>query len=714
MKKIFISLLIISLLLAGCSKEEGKEINNKGEERVEVKKEEIGFENKMKSVELLNSKINAAYKEIPLKEDFSNLANYGAFDYGEGFSITDEQKQLLLKNGFFVLDSYGAEQPFQIYEFNEYFSNSSFVTTDSMVHLYHVFYDNMLRQVEEDKFLPLLEEFNGLMLEKSLDDYKNTEDEEIKEAAKANVILFATGEFVIGDNLIKSDKSLGIDEEIFKLASDEFKKIRGQSSDISNITGTDLDYSQFIPRGHYTKSDNLKKYFALNMLYSQNKFNFFNGSKNLKSHLLSSLLITRNLVNDDKTKDIYLKVVGTLDFLVEKSEKTDAIDLARLYYKNFNFSDDINSLNDGKKLNNIFEELKKVPIKINPGLGNYFAVIPQKAPIDNTWAQKLVDTAGAGKASNKPKYSGLEIMALLGSSISENIIKNDENIQKWDEYPKRYEEVKSEVENLDKDFWNKNLYRGYFSLMREYNNSYGEGYPKFMTNDEWKKKDINSALGLWAALKHDTILYSEAVVAEMGGGEEVEVGNFVEPNIRLYERLDYLLRFTLENLKARDLLSADQIKGFDNFISLNKFLMDCSHKELESGNLSKEDNDRLSYIGGEMENIFISFVNPKAQGFWELGDKSDRDMAVVADLMKIPENSWNLPAGHYEEVGLGYCKEMYVAYTINGKVFIGIGPVLSYYEFVSEKRLNDEEFRGLLMENKIDELEFTKSYKAKS
>ena len=43
-------------------------------------------------------------------------------------------------------------------------------------------------------------------------------------------------------------------------------------------------------------------------------------------------------------------------------------------------------------------------------------------------------------------------------------------------------------------------------------------YPAFMHNNAWTHKDLQTALGSWTELKHDTILYAKQVMAEMGGG----------------------------------------------------------------------------------------------------------------------------------------------------------------------------------------------------
>ena len=710
MKKLLVSFLFIVLIFSGCSKNNKQMQKNSGvgeSQIAEENMEESPLKNTIKDVDEIHRDVKVNYTNIDVKEDLSNITNLQA--YYDEITIPDKVKEHIIKDGFYVDNSYGSEEPFQTYEYNEYLSMSNFVTTDSMVHLYHVFYDNTLRKIEEDKFLPMLKNFNSKMLEYAIKDYTEAKDDTVKEAAKKNLILFETGEFIIGDNLIKSDNNLRVDEEIFNLASDEYKNIRSEKSLVSNISGEDFDYSQFKVRGHYTKSENLKKYFQLNMLYSQNKFYIKDENQLNYGNIIGSLLATKNILKDEELSKIYLDVVGTLDFLVEESEKASPVKMAIYYKKYFDKTSDINKLNDKKVLEKIGEDLDKDKLEIAGFKGNYFAIIPQKAPIDNKWAQKLVDVGGNGP-SQKPIYKGIEIMALIGNQTAQKLVEEDEDIKKWDKYPKIFQNLRDEVENLPENFYNKNLYRGYFSLMKEFSNTYGNKSPKFMQNENWNKKNLSSALGLWAALKHDTILYSEVVSAEMGGGYDVEICNFVEPNIKLYERLDYLLNFTKENLTDRNLLDEEQLKAFDNFIDLNKFLIECSVSELENSTLSKEANDRLTSIGGEMENIFISFVDPNAKAFWELEDSSQRDMAVVADIMQVPANTWGLKEGDFQEVGLGYSNDMYVVYSLNGKLYMGRGPVLTYYEFQSENRLNDDEFREKLRSNELEQEAFTNSY----
>ena len=48
-----------------------------------------------------------------------------------------------------------------------------------------------------------------------------------------------------------------------------------------------------------------------------------------------------------------------------------------------------------------------------------------------------------------------------------------------------------------------------------------KGYPSFMRNEAWTDKSLNTSLGSWAELRHDTILYAKQSGIECGGdGDE--------------------------------------------------------------------------------------------------------------------------------------------------------------------------------------------------
>ncbi len=67
--------------------------------------------------------------------------------------------------------------------------------------------------------------------------------------------------------------------------------------------------------------------------------------------------------------------------------------------------------------------------------------------------------------------------------------------------------------------------------------------------------------------------------------------------------------------------------------------------------------------------------------------------------MSVVDNNCDLPANSFFHVGIGPVYEIYVAYPINGKLYLGRGAVFSYRELLDGQRLTDNEFREKLQAN---------------
>ena len=57
--------------------------------------------------------------------------------------------------------------------------------------------------------------------------------------------------------------------------------------------------------------------------------------------------------------------------------------------------------------------------------------------------------------------------------------------------------------------WAQNLYWNWLYTLLPLLEPKGEGWPVFMQNQAWTDKSLNTALGSWAELRHDTILYAK-------------------------------------------------------------------------------------------------------------------------------------------------------------------------------------------------------------
>ncbi len=713
LKKYF-AIGLAAIILVSCGPK-GADVND-AKEKVPFTNPIADLKKKVIFPKFEETSVEAAVPEYSVAEDLSNISNINDYinDY---FTFNEEQTKALVENKFFVDGSRAYEQPFEVYEGNEYGFLPNFVTADSLLHLFHVSYDALLRELEVEKFMPRLIEVSDAMATKSLEDYNDATDPAIKELAKKN-----TAYFILALKLFGGAYSEPLPGEIMDLVEKEYKNIEAMSKADSNLVAKAVDYSQFKPRGHYTRSEELKKYFRGVMLFSQEAMIFYDDEgKPIDENIIQGLMMAKNLINDEESFKKWEDVNDSVNFLVENSEDVDPYLMGQVYFSHFDKNTDVDELASEKNLKKVHKTLDQLPKpKIQYYEDTSFRFMPQRAVLDNVWAQNLLD---ANRPSERPLYSGLDIMGVMGNKVAEEMVLSDEQNKKWDAFETQYKEAKDMAKVLnDETEGRKNVYRSWLWMLKSYEEEIPGSIPEFMKSKAWTFKDLNTQLGSWAQLKHDTILYGKQAAAEMGGGEEEREmpQSYVEPRVKLYDRMIWAMNYMRENLKSRELLTEANEKNMNNFIEMVDFLRKVSVAELKNEIVDAKDQERLFYIGGEMENIFIKFVDEKVESFNEIEEQADRNMATVADLMVTVENTVGIEPSKYLEVGSGMAQEMYVVYKIGDKIIMGTGPVYSYYEFLSDERMTDEEFQTKLYDslytpdakNPLEQPSWTEIYKA--
>lgn len=711
-KKILVTSLLALSLLTACK-------NNKSaspeKETAKIELQDTKFldemENKTTYIDYKLSDFKPSLKDYEIEDDFSNVVNFSEFG-----DFTDKQKEMLLKNAFVITKgknlenneyseeawNYEFDQIHQIYEDNEYKFLASFVTTDSVTHIFHIFYDGFLRNLEKDELYPKSIELNKKLLAENINLLGELNNERLKDLQMKNIAFIATGLKLLGE------EPENLPEEAKKIYEEEIKKASSEEIASSSISGRDVDYSQLKARGHYTRSEELKKYFKGTMYFGQVGLFIDNDEGPNEDGILQGLLLTHSIYKDPEILKTWEDLVEPIDFMVESADDLSIREYARSLYGVYGKDFDINKLDDEKNLNSCYELLKEYPDPQVAGfMGKSFRFMPQRAVMDSVLMQNVVDIAGPNKPSDRPIYSGLDLMTAFGNEKAWEIQKEDPYNSHWDKYKERTDENISTVKKMKDLDWQKNMYRGWLWMLKSYDQKFGDGYPLFMKNEAWERKDLVSALGSFAELKHDTVLYGKAVMAEMGGGGDIEIPkSYVEPNVELYEKLNWLLEFTKVNLKNRQMLSEKYEEKINNFQAMVIKFRDISIKELQNEPLTKDEIFDLLCIGGEMERIMVDFVESSDENnisYWyEIQNATDRRMPVVVDLMRVVKNNLGLPEGEISQIGTGKPMEIYVIYPHQDKLYMGRGATFSYYEFLNKERLTDEDWQKMVYDEKID------------
>ncbi len=273
--------------------------------------------------------------------------------------------------------------------------------------------------------------------------------------------------------------------------------------------------------------------------------------------------------------------------------------------------------------------------------------------------------------------------------------------EKWDKYEENLNIMRKEQKEITDDEWKSDLYKGWLWSIKSSAVSFedAEGMPLFMRNEKWTDKNIHTALGSYAELKHDSILYMKQSGAEMGAGPQVQIPyNYVEPNVEVYAKLKWLAENTREQLKSRNMLNEEVISVLDQIIEIQGTLMNVSVKELTNQNITEEENLQLYRYGGLTDYVIQMLQMNLMHNDVDTGN--DSTTALIADVSTAASAGMSGKTA-YLEIGNGLPCEIYVVCETNGNTYLARGALFNYYEFLSDKRLTDREWQQMIGVKKV-------------
>lgn len=710
-----LSVTVVAMLFSGCagaymppaaaagSPSEGKEegtaderIDEKVEEPAEAGGEAADVSGEVKTLtraSLLPSSfdesdiasITPQAPEIKVEADLGNITNKEDFEY-----MDEDFRKKMEDNGFVVSDGAGREF-YELYETNRYGQIPSFVTVDSMMHTYHIYFAYLLRDIEKNHLYDDLKKLTDDMLTESCDQYEELMGTEWESAARRNVAFFSVAAVLL-------DKSAMFPEEVSDIVQSEYKKVMdAQEITESDLTGDQEDYSQYKPRGYYEGDETLEKYFRAMMWYGRIQF-----TRETEDLDRSALLITLALDNGhyDSWSNIYTVTAffaGASDDL-GYCEYMPVIEAA--YGDGVKVSDIAGKTEGWEKFHAMTAHLRaprinSIPIPDSDDEDNVilgYRFMGQRFTIDATIMQELVyRRVGEFEDNDKrmlPDF--LDVPAALGSDMAYSILK-EQGVSKYKNYDRNMENMRKEFINEDSTIWNASLYASWLNTLRPLLDVKGKGYPLFMQNDEWTKKNLETFAGSYTELKHDTILYAKQMMAEMGGGwdEEKEFRGYVEPEPLVYHRFRSLAESTAEGLDDLGYISKTDKENLNKLAELAEKLKVISVKELQNEGLTDEEYELIEIYGGEIEHFWFEAM--KAQTGVEYPTSDDYPAALVVDVATDPN-------GTVLEMATGDPATVYVAVPVDGKLRIARGSVYSFYQFEQplSDRLTDSQWRKMM------------------
>ena len=646
------------------------------------------------------SNITPNSHQYTIAADLANVTNTAQFQ------LSDEQMNLLAQKGFIAMPS-GFEQIRDMYKYLKKQGIPIFVTTDSVLHAYHILYDYTLRILEFDRFVKDLGNLTNTMLNSTIEQYHSATDELARIAAKKNIAYFT-----VAAKLMELD--IEVEPDVAQLVESELNLIKAHSGiQASPIFGYAEDYSQYIPRGHYTRNETFERFFKAMMWYGRMMFRLApspddDGVKKGKEEILQALLIVAIMesakVDGELLLTVWDRIYQPTVFFVGKADDLTVyqyIEIAhQVYGDNFaTLSADV--ISDVEKLSAFIDTAKSLPVpQINSAIvfetedfqatTQGFRFMGQRFIPDSYILNQLSHKRVNGRFFPR----GLDVFAVLGSQRAYQILMEIyREGERYPDYSKQLEKVKSEFVETEESDWVQNLYWAWLYALMPLLTEKAEGYPVFMQSVSWQDKELTTALGSWTELRHDTILYAKQSYAELTAMpiQPPKERGYVEPNPELYARLASLARLMLDGLNNRELLLPEFASKLTALEDLLISLKEISESELTNQPLTDEQYDLILNIGGLLEYLvtFSSAVSGKIE------NEEDKKMAIVADV-HTDANS-----GQVLEEGVGRPMELYVIVPVDGALKICQGAMFSYYEFTHpmSDRLTDGKWQNMLDTN---------------
>ena len=657
--------------------------------------------------------------DLPL--DPSSISNWDHVIHALG--VSREAQEKLKLNGFVVLP-WGVHDDFiDSYESISQRNLPVYVTVDSMLHLYHVQFDDLLSEIEETTLFPDIFSLTECLLRESEEQYSQF-SEDLREAAKRNSAFFAVALALLDPGCTSPSQVLDLVESELSLIEEHAGFSR------SPIFHYDEDYSQYVPRGHYTKSETLKRYFKAMMWYGRIAFLIKGGPDALISQedaklatIQASLIATsmgRVRTENQTAASLWNKIYAVTAFFVGVADDLTPYEYVEAIEEVFGLDFKADDLigDELDEFRQILLGMRAPTIYSGTGNCNVFSLSPEEltecleksmgmrfmgqryVPDSYAFQYLVAPSIGLHTGSGHPFTlgitalgptrvfpRGLDFMAVMGSDRALDIL-GEVGDSEYQHYEERMADLREEFGVMDEAGWGRNLYWIWLHTLKAMIEPRGSGYPSYMQTNAWLDRQLYAAVASWAELRHDTILYAKQSYTPMlAMAPTQEAEGYVEPLPDVYLRLSSLVETTEKGLTQFGLLKDEQRARLNALNEILELLADISEKELIGEELNEQEGTFIRSISDSLEYVVKGM------------DVRTKSTILVADVHTDANSDSVL------EEGIGKLDMILVVFpNSDGSLAMAAGPTLSYYEFKQpmEDRLTDEAWKDLLTDNPPD------------
>ncbi|MFA5832654.1 MAG: DUF3160 domain-containing protein [Bacteroidota bacterium] len=650
------------------------------------------------------------------------------------YALTEYEKTLIETHGFMVTErlkrpSFGAA-------FGEIFHRDLpvFVSTDAILHAIHMSYDAILKNVEERMLIPKLDSLLG-KLHKQLPILSTRY--EVYPAMKQmllDVDLYLTVPRKLLGNVVTPvfSENISLVDSIMKFIAAE----KPVSYSLFSSVPRYIDFSQFTVRGHYTQSERLKKYFQAMMWLGRTEMYLIapvnsippQKDEDIQRQVIDAVLVAE-VTEGSNAYPMLEEIDSMIRFFVGESDNVTLLNVQTL--KQVTNIDSAYTLLDTKRYKSFQDSLRQKsfafqrilsqiiisdpssPDSIQPA--SAFLLLGQRFVIDSYITGNVVYDKIT--FNNKKVWRALpsryDVLFSLGNNAAAQLLESELSTY---HYATNLASLRYLVDSYEPEFWQGTLYNNWLQSIRTLVPPKDRTkLPLFMQTAAWWQEKMNTQLASWAQLRHDNLLYAKQ--SYTGGIVCSFPESYVEPIPEFFGAIKMFAKVAAEKFQMLPWTEGSIVYYWNNVKAMADTLQLIAQKELDHTQLTDKEKTFLKQM------LFLNKIcGPEYDGWYYrlfyTGDEGFlKNDLVVADVHTCPTDETGSFVGWVLHAGTGPVNlAVITTEASDGQLVSFIGPVMSYYEYVSTnfKRLSDEEWKSSYLNLPAFRPDFVNLYMADS
>jgi hypothetical protein len=617
-------------------------------------------------------------------------------------ALTDGEKAALGKNGFVI--STGREFPTFVRAYAEIYSEHLpvYVSADAVLESVHSSYDTLLLMMEQATVIAdvkmLLQDMRTRLPSSSA-----------TASVRADLDVYLAVALSLLTGTVVPTVAGGDASSVGSLVS---QATQASGTATIKLFGDQRmeDFSQFTPRGHYTSSMDLQQYFRAMMWLGRVDFRLVetkpDGSQVFHPEQYQATLAVRDLIGADL--DVWKRVDDVLQTFVGKSDnmvvpqidqlvadlggtatalKADDATVVAALVKGGYGQQSIASylmVNDGTT--------KTLP------LNRSFMIFGQRYIVDSEVFSAVVYDRIDRMMPNPLDAA----FAALGNNQAYAL---DPDVATVAALPGALARVRTLIDANDASFWQSSFYNLWLASLRTLSPSSAAtttaGLPNLALTESWGRRLLNTQLGSWAELRHDTLLYAKQSYTGIPACDFPDA--YVDPYpdlfaaLRTYAEQGSRIVALVPSTSAH--LVANVATYFTNLRNASDVLAQIATAERKGDALTA---DQLAFINDavrvEQQSVVCSTIDVPdgwlAKLYYDPQTSIQFD-PTIADVHTQPADEAGNLVGKVLHVGTGYPRFMVATVdSCGGGPRAYAGAVFAYHEQITMnfERLTDEQW----------------------